>query len=381
MSDMQQHGAVLYDGLYVAGGAEQVSLDLAHDLQADLICAARDKSLFPSAALHVPCRILSPVLLANPALRLLHATRVFRRNAALLRGYDWVLFSGSSAPFAAFQSIPARTYYYCHTPPRFVYDLREYYAEHIPVWQRPALNALRAWVKPRYEAALDNIDTLIANSENVRQRIRHYLGRDALVVPPPCDTEGFRWIDAGDYYLSTARLEPYKRVDVIVRSFLAMPDRKLIVASGGSDEARLRRIAGSAPNIRFIGWQSPAALRELVGRALATIYIPRDEDFGISPVESMAAGKPVIGVAEGGLLETVRQDETGVLLPANPQSEDLISAVLPLDGVRAASMRSACERRAQAFSRARFTRRIRSIILGEEGASSVQSTSGPIGTP
>lgn len=377
---MQQRGAVLYDGLYVAGGAEQVSLDLAHDLQADLICAARDESLFPTAALHVPCRILSSVLLANPALRLLHATHAFRRHAALLQDYDWVLFSGTSAPFAALESISARRYYYCHTPPRFVYDLREYYLAQIPAWQRPAFNALRAWIKPRYEAAVGNMETLIANSENVRQRIRHYLGRDAMVVHPPCDIDGFRWIDAGDYYLSTARLEPYKRVDVIVRAFLAMPDRKLIVASGGTDEARLRRIAGAAPNIRFVGWQSPAALRELVGRALATIYIPRDEDFGISPVESMAAGKPVIGVAEGGVLETVLPEQTGVLLPANPQSEDLISTVLQLDGGRAVSMRSACERQAQVFSRARFRQRIRGLILGDGVANSSRVPCDPIST-
>lgn len=356
-------GVVLYDGLYVRGGAEQVTLNLAREFGADLVCAARDEAMFPAHEIPSTCRTLSRSLPAHPVVRLLHGAWMFRRRTGTLGDYDWALYSGSTAPLAALGAKPTRSFYYCHTVPRFIYDLREFYLDRIPAWKRPALQALGAWLRPRYEAAVARIDTIIANSENVRQRIQRYLRRDSIVVHPPCDIEGFRWIEQGDYYLSTARLEPYKRVDLIVRAFQEMPDRKLLVASGGSDEGRLMRLAAGAPNIRFVGWQSPAALRELTGRALATVYIPRDEDFGMSPVESMAAGKPVIGVAEGGLLETVLPGETGLLMRSDPTVQDVIRVVAALDAACALSMRAACERRAKLYSRDRFEYEMRKLIF------------------
>ncbi len=159
---------------------------------------------------------------------------------------------------------------------------------------------------------------IVANSENVQRRIKRYLGHDSIVVYPPIDTESFVWGEPQGYYLSTARLTPLKRVATIVEAFVRMPDRQLVVASGGEDEAALRRVAPRGhSNIRFTGWTDEAQLRSLISGAIATIYIPVDEDFGMSPVESMAAGKPVIGVAEGGLLETIVPGrDGGVLLAA-----------------------------------------------------------------
>lgn len=355
-------GAVLYDGLLVRGGAEQVTVTLARELGAELICAGLNQGMFSEEELPPVWHALSGRLPRHPGLRLLHGARMFRTRAALLCDFDWAVYSGSTAPLAALRWNPPRSFYYCHALPRFIYDLRQFYLERAPHYQRPVLHALSEWLQPRFEAAVSRIDTLIANSENVRERIRRYLGREAVVVHPPCDVTGYRWVEEGDYFLSTARLEPYKRVDLVIQAFLRMPDRKLVVASGGSEEIRLRRLAGEARNIRFVGWQSAAALRQLVGRAFATIYIPRDEDFGISPVESMAAGKPVLGVAEGGLLETLRADQTGILLPPSPSVADLVEAVRRLDRDTARSMRAACERRAGLFGQDRFVSRMHEMV-------------------
>jgi glycosyltransferase involved in cell wall biosynthesis len=109
---------------------------------------------------------------------------------------------------------------------------------------------------------------------------------------------------------------------------------------------------------------SDEALLDLVGNAIATIYLPRDEDFGMSPVESMAAGKPVIGVAEGGLLETIAQGETGILLPPDFSDEDLIDAVRQMTAERALAMRSSCEVRARNFTREKFVSAMREVIQG-----------------
>ncbi len=241
--------------------------------------------------------------------------QAFARPTRFLDGYDWALFSGTNAPLAVHNHPSGKNYYYCHTLPRFVYDLKDYYLQRYPLVLRPALLALIAYVQPRYEQAIARIDTLIANSENVRNRLRHYLGRDAVVINPPCEVDYFHWQGQGDYFLSTARLEPFKRVDVLIEAFKRMPDQRLIVTSGGSQFPALRRQAADASNIIFTGWLDDDALLQLIGNAIATLYVAKDEDFRMSPVESMAAGKPVIGVAEGGLLETVLNGETGLLLP------------------------------------------------------------------
>src|SRR5690606_17754944 len=145
-----------------------------------------------------------------------------------------------------------------------------------------------------------------------------------------------------------------KRVRTIIEAFLTMPDRQLVVASGGDQDVELRALARGATNIRFTGWIDDKELKVLIGGAIATIYIPVQEDFGMSPVESMAAGKPVIGVAEGGLLETIVHDETGLLLQPNPGVPDVVEAVRVLSEQRALEMRAACEARAELFTRDRF---------------------------
>ena len=109
-------------------------------------------------------------------------------------------------------------------------------------------------------------------------------------------------------------------------------------------------LADGAPNIHFAGWCGDSRLRRLIQQSIATVYLPKDEDFGLSPVESMAAGKPVIGVAEGGLNETILDGETGLLLPSNPTQQDVMDAVQRLNADTAASMRERCEQRAKNFS-------------------------------
>ena len=206
------------------------------------------------------------------------------------------------------------------------------------------------------------MNVVIANSKNVRCRIRRFLDRDALVIHPPVEIEKYRWLSQGDYYLSTSRLEPYKRVDLVVKAFQRMPDKKLIVVSGGTEISKLEKLALAFPNIHVVGWVAQAKLIELIGNSIASIYIPQNEDFGISPVESMAAGKPVIGVNEGGLIETVVQDKTGLLVSSKPKAEDIIQAVRELTPQRALKMRKACEERAQFFRPELYFKKIRDLV-------------------
>jgi glycosyltransferase involved in cell wall biosynthesis len=147
-----------------------------------------------------------------------------------------------------------------------------------------------------------------------------------------------------------------------VEAFRQLPDLQLVVASGGSEQQRLQRLAEDAPNIRFTGWLEAGTLSQLIGQCIGTLYVAKDEDFGMSPVDSMAAGKPVIGVAEGGLLETLKDGETGYLIQPPLSVAKLIASVRSLSPQRALQMRTACERRAQQFSKARFTASMRDAI-------------------
>ena len=250
-------------------------------------------------------------------------------------------------------------------------------------WQRPFLRGVMFLYRLAYERSVRRMDTIVTISETVRKRLKRYLGYDSLVIYPPCETERFQWIEEGNYFLSTARVDPLKRVDLIVRAFKEMPDKRLVVVSGGSDMANIKKMTEKTENIDVLGWVDDEKLCDLMGRCIATIYIPRDEDFGISPVESMAAGKPVIGVQEGGLLETVGGSrgqvsglrgqgsevgkgslitDCGVLVPKEPEVEHVIKAVEWMTPKRVLAMRGSCEERAKRFDTDLFLQKMRDLI-------------------
>jgi len=299
---------------------------------------------------------------AIPLWRQFKLARTFARCTSFLKNYDTVIYSGFYTPLAVHHH-PARcNILYCHTPPRFIYDQRDFYLKRLPFGLRPALQAFINYLQPRYENAITQMDTLIANSENVRRRIQYYLNQEAIVVYPPCDTARFIWRGQDNYYLSMGRLDPLKRVDLIIQAFLKMPDKRLIITSGGSEQQQLQKLAKNAPHIQFTGWLDDAQLADLVGHAIATVYLPKNEDFGMSPLESMAAGKPVIGVAEGGLLETIVPDETGILLEPSLNLDAICQAVEMITPQKALNMRWACEEQAQRFRIDVFMEKMRRII-------------------
>ncbi|MFY0736509.1 glycosyltransferase [Aurantimonas sp. NFXS3] len=367
---MLEHPArplIVHDYFAISGGGERLILTLADAVDADLLFGYRgvnsyDFSMFPPVARDLTL----PGPLRRPGLRAAALAARFTMERRAVARHEVRIFSGVAAPFAApSASCPGRNIFYCHTPPRFLYDQQAYFS---PMLGGPAgvlKKAGLAQFRRGYEAAVRRMDTIVANSETVRERIRSFLGRDSTVVYPPCDTKSFVWGGQQGYYLSTARLAGMKRVDRIIDAFRTMPDRELVVASGGDELETLRRRAKDATNITFLGWVKEDRLRRLIGEAIATIYLPVEEDFGMSPVESMAAGKPVIGVAEGGLRETIVDGETGILLPRDFQPADIAEAVRRLPAPRAAAMRAACETRAELFSQERFVAGIRSLISGQ----------------
>jgi glycosyltransferase involved in cell wall biosynthesis len=169
----------------------------------------------------------------------------------------------------------------------------------------PFITWLRSW---DYTTA-GRVDYFLANSHAVAARIAKYYRREATVIMPPVDTSGFQLASGqDDYFLVVSRMIPYKRIDLAVQAFtrLGLPLR---VIGGGRDEKKLRRMAGK--NVRFMGTLPDAAVREHMARCRALIF-PGEEDFGITPVEAQASGRPVIAYGAGGALSTIIEGETGV---------------------------------------------------------------------
>lgn len=355
--------ALLYDYLQVAGGAERVTLTLAQALPDYQVIVSRT---YPETEPLLAQAPVTVVQLGTPFTRLLwripEAIFNFKFRCARLADAESVLYSGFYAPMAVHSQRGGRRVYYCHTIPRFAYDLYQHYRATIAWPLRWIYDLSMVWLRREYRRAILTMDVVLVNSENVRRRLRQHVGIESEVVFPPVATGRFAWRSDGDAYVSLARLMPNKRVDVIVKAFLRMPARRLMVLSGGPELGRLRDLAGNARNIEFAGWQSEEDLCHFIASARAAIYLPIDEDFGISPVEAMAAGKPVIGVAEGGLLETIVDGETGVLIEGELTPEKVIAAVTRLDALGPESLRGACERRAASFDEAVFIGRMREIL-------------------
>ena len=357
-----QTNILLHDFFEIRGGGERLSLTLCHGLGLDLCYGFWTQNSYPaSERKNLHCVDLD-TFSAIPGWRTARQMQAFKSRTGFLKDYDTVMYSGVAAPMAITNHPSGKNVFYCHTPPRFIYDQRMFYLEQLPGWQRPVLNMLAQSLRRPYENAVRKMDVIIANSHNVRQRIQRFLGLDSEVVYPPVDIEAFQWHAQGDYYLSTARLDRLKRVELLVRAFKQMPQKKLVVTSGGEALPRLQALAAGTQNIQFTGWVTNEQLRDLVGNAIATLYIPRDEDFGMSPVESMAAGKPVIGVRSGGLTETIVDEQTGLLLNPDPSVDEIVEAVERLSPKLASSMRYDCEKRATQFSNARFLSRMRRYL-------------------
>ena len=354
---------ILYDYLLVRGGAENVSMLLAEHLVADLCISFKDSVLFDETNFSSKRYQLMEIGKNHQSklIRYLTALHAFQHKTQFLANYDWALYSGACAPVAALNRTPGLHYYYCHALPSFAYELYHRYKKSFSLTEGYLFDLFLLWYKPRYEKALQQMDNVIANSRYTQQNIKTFLGLEASVIYPPINTQHFNWLSQEPFYLSTARLEPFKHVDRIIDAFLQMPTKKLLIAGWGSEGPALKRKTGNAKNIEFLGWISPERMQDLVGRCTATVYLAENEAFGISPVESIAAGKPVIGSNDGGVTETIIDGETGVLLERQAPIEEICNAVNHLTSERALTMRRSCEAQAQQFSQKVFLQAIKAL--------------------
>lgn len=245
-----------------------------------------------------------------------------------LSEYDLVLSNSSAWSKGVITSPSTLHLCYCLTPMRWVWNYREYVQrERFGRPVRLALPLVMNWLRLWDRTTADGVDQFATISRTVAARVAKYYRRDSVVIYPPVSTASFEPSDShDDYFLVVSRLIPYKRIDIAVEAFnrLALP---LVIIGDGRDRKALQAKAG--PNIRFLGMVPDNEVKRYFSRCRAFIF-PGEEDFGITPVEAQAAGRPVIAYAGGGALDTVIDGVTGVLF--RPQTSDaLAEAVAAFD--------------------------------------------------
>jgi glycosyltransferase involved in cell wall biosynthesis len=236
----------------------------------------------------------------------------FAMESLDLRGYDLVL-SSSSAFGKGVITRPETTHIcYCHTPMRWCWNYDEYVErEHLGKLARRVLPLLITGLRVWDQSSSMRVDHFIANSPVVAERIQKYYRRDAVVIPPPVEAQRFTFdpeTQVEEYFLIVSRLIPYKRLDIAIEACnkLQLP---LVIVGSGRDLDRLKKMAG--PTVRFMGRLSDEDVLYYYAHCRALLF-PGEEDFGITPLEAQASGRPVIAYGAGGALASVVDGITGV---------------------------------------------------------------------
>lgn len=369
--------ALVHDYLTQRGGAERVVLALTRAFPGAPLYTSlyEPRGTFPAFA-DVEVRTLP-----------LHRLRPLRRShrfafpllapafSRLEIDADVVVCSSSGWAHAA--RTRGRKVVYCHAPARWLYQPQRYLGD-ADVLPRAALALLRRRLERWDRAAARTADRYLANSTAVATSIRDVYGIEAEVLHPPVKvdpggpTEPVRELEPG-YLLCVSRLLPYKNVDAVVDALRTLPGERLAVVGDGPEKPRLRSRAGD--NVQLLGSVSDAKLRWLYANAQALVAASYD-DFGLTPLEAAAFGRPTAALRFGGFLDTMVAGETGVLFDiARPRAiaaaiRELVERTWDESRIRAHAAR---------FSEEAFVRRIRAIVA-EEAAAAIKRPSAALAT-
>jgi glycosyltransferase involved in cell wall biosynthesis len=256
---------------------------------------------------------------------------------------------------------------YCHTPMRYIWDLkRQYISDHglDKGWKkwfsRPLMRSIRNWDF----ATSSDVDFFISNSIYIQQRIQNNYHKEARVIYPPVNTDFFQLNPKKEnYYVTASRLVPYKKIELIAEAFAEMPDKKLLIIGDGPCWNDIKKI--QSPNIEMLRYDTNEVLRFHLQRAKAFVFAA-EEDFGITPVEAMACGTPVIAYGKGGVLETVKDKVCGVLFH-HQSVKSIVDAVYRFENDIHLFQPEIIRTHSQPFNKQRFHQEFASIILENGG--------------
>ncbi|MBU1255996.1 glycosyltransferase [Patescibacteria group bacterium] len=361
--------ALIHDYLIRFGGAERVFLNLRDIFpKADIFTLLYDQKkmgqYFPDTKINTSFLQKFPKFWRKRQKYLLPFIPMAPETFDL-REYDLVISSSSSFVKGIITRPQAIHICYCHSPMRFGWDA---YSSYIKEQRKGPLTNIAIRIMMHYiriwdRSAANRVDYFIANSKNTAQRIKKFYNQEAKVIYPSALLVESNFQDLNitpnkEYFLIVSQLTPYKRIDLAVDAFnkLELP---LIVIGEGPEKKQLQKMAQA--NIKFLGWQTDEVTRQYFKNCKAFIF-PGEDDFGITPVEAMSFGKPVLAYRRGGVTETVLEGITGEFFN-DPATESLA------DGIRRLLMNYdnysslLIKKRAEKFSQERFDRSIKEFVI------------------
>lgn len=347
---------VFHDYFGAIGGGEKVVLSISKLFDATIVTTDiyalpaefRDRTISLGETIKIP-----PIKQIDAS---------FKFYFSDFQDYDFYIFSGNWAIFAAGKHKP--NLFYCHTPTRAFYDLYDEYLRNRNILTKPTFILWVKLHKTWTERILREVNKFVCNSENTKLRCKKYWGVEADVIYPPVDTSKFKFKSYGDFWLSVNRLYPEKRIELQLEVFRRLPNEKLFVVGGFSKgdhaEKYAKKLIKIAPkNVKFLGSVSEDELIELYAECKGLLCTAKDEDFGLTPVEAMASGKPVVAVNEGGYKESVINNKTGYLV--NPNVLEIIDAMKKVSE-NPERFRENCLERAKEFDISKFYIKIENIL-------------------
>jgi glycosyltransferase involved in cell wall biosynthesis len=361
--------AIAHDYFNQYGGGERVAEAMSEVWpEATVYTSVYDKELMKNWLKIPPEKIKTNFINGLPFIRHLHKHYFFFYPLAFrlqnTRDADIVISSSSYA--AKFVRVKSGGVHICylHTPPRFLWgydtELSRYYVKSFDRYLTPfykiAVPPIKFLLRSFDYKAAQKVDYFIANSKEVQKRIKKHYGKNSTVIYPPVDSARFAKVSSRqDFYLVVSRLGGYKKVDIAVKAFnkLGLP---LKIVGCGPQFDYLKKTAKG--NIQLLGRRSDMEVTKLLAGCKALIF-PTYEDFGIVPVEAMAAGKPVIAYRSGGAIESVVEGVTGEFF--NRQTPDAIIEVVNRFNPSSYDPK-ACRERAKKFSKETFKRNIKSFV-------------------
>lgn len=357
--------ALVQDWLVVDGGAEKVFKAIYEIYPSPIYTLVADKENFPWVEnKQVKESFIAKLPFAKKRYRIYLPFFPLAIEQLNLFDYDLIISSSYSVAKGILKHSEQLHICYMHSPVRYAWDLYFQYLKEANlerglkgILAKYILHKIRIWDI----ISSNRVDFFVANSKFIAKRIKNVYRREAEVIYPPVDIDRFKLTEKKEnYYITASRMVPYKKIDLIVKAFKKLPDKKLIVIGDGPDYPKIKKIAAGAKNIELLGYVEDKFLIEYISKAKAFVFAAL-EDFGIVPVEAQATGTPVIALGKGGTLETVIDKKTGILFKEQTV-DSLINAIIEFEKIEDKFDYKYISEHANYFSKERFKKEFQAFV-------------------